>query len=86
MNSNHYFKNVVFLPLSDEAETGSGGDQPARNTLTKRNGKQGAKYSPTTFLFHFSRLCLRKRMTSLESKKNDKNNVTKNKQKKQLLT
>ena len=37
------YKKVLPLPLSDEAETGSGGDQPARNSLTNWNGKRGAK-------------------------------------------
>jgi hypothetical protein len=46
--SNHY-QNVVSLPLSDEAETGAGGDQPARNNLTDRNGKGGRNIPQSYF-------------------------------------
>jgi transposase InsO family protein len=34
-----YYQNVVPLPMSDEVETGSGGDQPVRNNLTDKNDK-----------------------------------------------
>jgi transposase InsO family protein len=44
MLTNH-FQNDVSLPVSDQAETGSGGDQPARNNLTDWNG-QGDPKSP----------------------------------------
>lgn len=44
MLTNH-FQNDVSLPVSDQAETGSGGDQPARNNLTDWNG-QGDQKSP----------------------------------------
>ena len=37
------YKKVLPLPLPDEADPGSGGDQPARNTLTTWNGKRGAQ-------------------------------------------
>jgi hypothetical protein len=37
--SNHY-QNAVSLSLSDDAETGNGGDQPVRNNLTEWNGKE----------------------------------------------
>ena len=40
--SNHY-QNVVSLPLSDEVETGSAGEQPVRNNLTDWNGLGGRK-------------------------------------------
>lgn len=40
-------QNFVNLPLSSEAETGSGGDQPVRNNLTDRND-QGALTRPLT--------------------------------------
>jgi hypothetical protein len=66
---NPNFQKIVLLHPSDEAEPGSGGDQPARNTLTGRNGTQGAKYPLELFLSHFSLLCLRKRMASSEAKK-----------------
>lgn len=38
---NNHSQNVVSLPLSDETETGSGGDQPARDNLTDWNGQKG---------------------------------------------
>jgi hypothetical protein len=40
-----HFQNDVSLPASDQAETGSGGDQPARNNLIDWNG-QGDPKSP----------------------------------------
>jgi hypothetical protein len=49
----------VHLPTSDEADTGSGGDRPARNNLTKWNGT-GSASSPNLF-FYSNCLCLRKR-------------------------
>jgi hypothetical protein len=48
---NHSYQNVVSLSLSDKAEPGSGGDQPARNNLTNRNGKGGAKVPQSIFPF-----------------------------------
>jgi hypothetical protein len=51
MLSNHYCQNVVSLSLSAEADTGSGGDRPARNSLTKRNGKGGQNIPQSSFLF-----------------------------------
>ena len=41
------FQNFVNLPLSSEAETGTGGDQPVRNSLADRNDK-GAETGPFT--------------------------------------
>lgn len=38
---NNQYQNVISLPLSDETEPGSGGDQPARDNLTDRNDKEG---------------------------------------------
>jgi len=46
MLSNDYCQNVVLLHPSDESEPGYSGDQPARNTLTGRNGNQGGEISP----------------------------------------
>jgi hypothetical protein len=40
--NNHYQKNV-YLQLSDETKTGSGGDQPERDNLTDRNDNEGNK-------------------------------------------
>ena len=34
MQSYHYYQNVILLPSSEKAETGSGGDHPVRNILT----------------------------------------------------
>jgi transposase InsO family protein len=42
---NNQYQNVVSLPLSDQTETGSGGDQPARDNLTDRNDFEGDKTS-----------------------------------------
>lgn len=42
---NNHYQNGVYLPLSDETETGSGGDQPARDNLIDRNGSEGDKTS-----------------------------------------
>jgi len=42
---NNQYQNVVSLPLSDETETGSGGDQPARDNLIDRNGFEEDKTS-----------------------------------------
>ena len=42
---NNQYQNVVSLPLSDETETGSGGDQPARDNLIDRNGLEEDKTS-----------------------------------------
>jgi hypothetical protein len=38
---NNQYQNVVSIPLSVGTETGSGGDQPARDNLTDRNGFEG---------------------------------------------
>lgn len=40
--NNHFQKNV-YLQLSDETKTGSGGDQPERDNLTDRNENEGNK-------------------------------------------
>jgi len=61
---NRYYQNFIFLPSSDEAEAGSGGDQPARNNLTDRNRKMGKFYSPVLF-FYFNRRCLKKRTENI---------------------
>lgn len=45
MLTNHY-QNSISLPLSDKAETGSGEDQPVRNSLTDWNNNKGALQSP----------------------------------------
>jgi len=65
---NCYYQKVVSLSLSDEAEPGSGGDRPVRNTLTKRNGKWGVK-SPRIPFFYSGCLCLKKRIASIEAKR-----------------
>ena len=44
-------KNVLPLSLSEEADTGSGGDQPARNNLTDWNGKGERKFPNPILLF-----------------------------------
>jgi len=44
------YKKVLPLPLSEEADTGSGGDQPARNILTECNGKGERKFPNPFFL------------------------------------
>ena len=48
---NYLNQKVVPLSLSDEAESGSGGDQPERNSLTNWNGKRGAKVPQSFFTF-----------------------------------
>jgi hypothetical protein len=83
----HYcFQKLLLLHLSDEAEPGSGGDQPARNTLTGRNGKQGAKHPPKILLFYFSLLMPKKTHGFVRSQKIDVKMKLKNKLKNQLLT
>jgi len=44
------YQNIVSLSLSDEADRGSGGDQPARNNLTECNGTGDRKFSNPNFL------------------------------------
>jgi hypothetical protein len=72
MASTHKYQKVVSLRLSDEADTGSGGDRPDRNSLTDWIGTRG-KYtiSPeSNFLSSQSnRLCLKKRFASVEARK-----------------
>ena len=63
---NYLNQKVVPLSLSDEAESGSGGDQPERNSLTNWNGKRGAKV-PQSFS-HSNCICLRKRIFSQEKR------------------
>jgi hypothetical protein len=77
MYLNYYYQNVLFLPLSDEADTGSGGDQPARNSLKGRNGKWGRNIPHNFLFFHSSHLCLKKRIASLEAKKQTKDATNK---------
>jgi transposase InsO family protein len=36
-----HYQKIVSLPVSDETEPGSGGDQPARDNLTDWNGQRG---------------------------------------------
>ena len=43
-----HYEKAVSLPVPGEAETGSGGDQPVRNTPADRNG-QGAIKSPLSY-------------------------------------
>ena len=62
------YKNIVSLFVSEEVETGSGGDRPVRNNLTEWNGKRGGK-SPRTPFFYSSRLCLKKRFASIEARR-----------------
>ena len=47
---NNQFQNVVSLPVSDETETGSGGDQPVRDNLTDWNGQRGQKSPSFPFI------------------------------------
>jgi len=49
MHLNQYCQKVVSLCLSDEAEAGSGGDQPVRNNLTECNGKGERKFPQSHF-------------------------------------
>lgn len=42
----NHFQNVISLPVSDETEPGSGGDQPERDNLTDWNGQKG-QFSPS---------------------------------------
>ena len=49
LNSKNY-QNIVSLFLSDEAEPGTGGDQPVRNNLTECNGKGERKFPNPNFL------------------------------------
>jgi len=53
------------LSLSDEADTGSGGDQPARNNLTECNGKGERKFPNPNFLLQS--LMPKKRFVSIET-------------------
>ena len=62
------YQNIVSLYLSDEADTGSGGDRPARNSQTDRNGKGGQTKSPKPFSCS-GRLCLKKRFASIEARR-----------------
>jgi hypothetical protein len=60
------FENIiVHLSLSEEADTGSGGDRLARNSLTEWNRK-GSASSPILF-FYSNCLCLKKRFVSIET-------------------
>jgi hypothetical protein len=61
------FENIiVHLPLSDEADTGSGGDRPWRNNLTNGN-RTGSASSPILF-FYSNCSCLKKRFASVEAR------------------
>jgi len=72
------YKIVVSLFPSDEADTGSGGDQPARNNLTDWNGLGRNAISPNPFS-HSKRLCLRKRFVSVETRRDRKQVLTRKK-------
>lgn len=50
-----HYEKVVSLPMSGEAEVGSGGDQPSRNILTDRN-EQGAVKSPLSYNYFGSNI------------------------------
>ena len=71
------YKKVLPLPLSDEADTGSGGDQPARNILSECNGKGERKFPNPFFLLqslmpkktHCFDRNKRKKKTSINPKK-----------------
>ena len=71
-------KNVLPLFPSDEADTGSGGDQPARNNLTDWNGQGRNEISPNPFS-HSNRLCLKKRFVSIETRRDSKQVLTRKK-------
>jgi len=73
MLSGGNYKNIVSLFLSDEAEPGSGGDQPARNNLTNWNGR-GKNITSSNPFSHSNCLCLKKRFASIEAKKEEENN------------
>lgn len=47
---NNHYQKVVSLPLSDETETGSGGDQPARDNLIDRNGFEEDQTSSSSII------------------------------------
>ena len=68
---NYYCQNVVSLSLSDEAESGSGGDRPVRNNLNKRNGKGGHYIPQSCFLF---RLIMPKKTHCFD--RNKRENIT----------
>ena len=72
------YKKELPLPLSDEADTGSGGDQPARNNLTDWNGQGRNAISPNPFS-HSNRLCLKKRFVSIETRRDSKQVLTRKK-------
>jgi hypothetical protein len=50
-----HHQNFIPLPMSDEAEVGNAGEQPARNSLTDWNG-QGAPTSPSQKTDHSKKL------------------------------
>jgi hypothetical protein len=85
MHVDYYYQNIVLLHPSDEAEQGSGGDQPARNSLTGWNGKKGAKYPPATPAFLFQPDMPQKTHCFVRSKKTDLICYTKNKLKNQSI-
>jgi hypothetical protein len=55
-----YYQNVVSLSLSGEADTGSGGDRPVRNTLTEWNGKRGKNTISPILFFLFQSIMPKK--------------------------
>ena len=66
------YKKVLPLSLSDEADTGSGGDQPARNNLTDWNGKGERKFPNPIFLFQ---LLMPKKTHCFDRNKGEKKQV-----------
>jgi len=77
MKLNKYCQIVVSLCLSGEAETGSAGDQPDRNSLTECNGKEERKFPNPIFLLqslmpkktHCFERSKREKTTSINTKK-----------------
>ena len=74
------YKNIVSLLLSEEAEVGSGGDQPARNNLTNRNGRGWENNIPQS-IFPFQLLMPKKTHCFDRSKKKKKKTTSINKKK-----
>jgi hypothetical protein len=89
MEQDYYSQNIVFLHLSDEADTGSGGDQPARNILTgwNRMGRQNILPPSQKHFPRSSPLCLRKRIALKKQKiANNMLNKSKKQQKQQKVS
>ena len=82
LNGENY-KNIVSLFLSEEAEPGYGGDQPARNNLTECNGKGERKFPNPIFLLQS--LMPKKTLCFQRSKKKKKKTTCINKKKGQRI-